>query len=476
MFGWIPVVLMLFAILPPRRAVVLAYVAGWLFLPVAAFKIAGIPAYDKHAATVLPILLGVAFFDSRRLLAFRFRWWDIPMLVLCLCPILSSLSNAKGLYDGLSGTATQIVLWGVPYFIGRICFNDLDGLKELAWGVLIGGLIYVPLCLWEVRMSPQLHKQLYGYHQHNFLQHMRDGGYRPMVFMQSALMIGYWMASAAIVCAAGWRSGAFSRVFGVPVLWVLAALLVTTLLCKAMFAIVLMLAGLAIVLVVRRRSWPVLLVAALIPAYMTVRVCEIVPRASIVSAVASVTNAERTGSLEARLIQEDLFSEKAMQQPFFGWTGWDFFPLDEQGNRRTRGVDGLWTITLGTFGLTGLTSLTLAMLIPVVLFVRSYPVRFWRRPDIALPAAAAILLVLWMWDCLLNGMLNPIYVSIAGGLVGVSAVRNGTQKVRARLQAYRAFRRRQAPAFAAPASVRPAGVLSDDRFPGKRGVINGFQE
>ena len=33
MFGWIPVVLVLFAILPARRAVIFSFLFAWLFLP-----------------------------------------------------------------------------------------------------------------------------------------------------------------------------------------------------------------------------------------------------------------------------------------------------------------------------------------------------------------------------------------------------------------------------------------------------------
>ena len=44
LLGWIPVVLAVFCILPPRRAVIAAFLGAWLFLTMAGIKIAeGIP-------------------------------------------------------------------------------------------------------------------------------------------------------------------------------------------------------------------------------------------------------------------------------------------------------------------------------------------------------------------------------------------------------------------------------------------------
>jgi len=100
-------------------------------------------------------------------------------------------------YDGFSEIVRAFIGWGLPYLIGRVYFNDLESLQELAVGIFIGGLIYIPFCWFEVRFSPQLHKWVYGFRQHSFIQNVRDGGYRPMVFMQHGLMVGMWMGAKA---------------------------------------------------------------------------------------------------------------------------------------------------------------------------------------------------------------------------------------------------------------------------------------
>ena len=59
LFGWGIVVLVLFAVLPGRRAAAAAFVAGWLLLPVVTYPIAGLPDYDKIAATCAPPLIAM---------------------------------------------------------------------------------------------------------------------------------------------------------------------------------------------------------------------------------------------------------------------------------------------------------------------------------------------------------------------------------------------------------------------------------
>ena len=72
--------LVLFAILPPRRAVLVGLLGGWLFLPVARYELSGLPDYSKFSAISFGLLLGIFLFDLRRLLEFRPRWVDVFMV------------------------------------------------------------------------------------------------------------------------------------------------------------------------------------------------------------------------------------------------------------------------------------------------------------------------------------------------------------------------------------------------------------
>ena len=63
MFGWVAIVLILYAILPARRATLVAFIIGFLFLPLSEYKIPQIPVYNKTSATCILALCGKLLFD-----------------------------------------------------------------------------------------------------------------------------------------------------------------------------------------------------------------------------------------------------------------------------------------------------------------------------------------------------------------------------------------------------------------------------
>ena len=109
LLGWIPVVIVLFALVPARKAAATAVIGAWLLLPPFSLAIASLPDYSKSTAATVGILLGTLIFGPDRLLSFRPRWFDLPMLLWCFCGIFSSLQNGLGLYDGLSDALGQIL-------------------------------------------------------------------------------------------------------------------------------------------------------------------------------------------------------------------------------------------------------------------------------------------------------------------------------------------------------------------------------
>ena len=96
LFIWIPIVVGFFVFLPPRKAVVVSFIAAWLALPNIGFNLPGMPDYTKMTATVVAVLLCMMIFDQRRLFSLRPRWYDLPMIVWCLCPFVSAITNDLG--------------------------------------------------------------------------------------------------------------------------------------------------------------------------------------------------------------------------------------------------------------------------------------------------------------------------------------------------------------------------------------------
>jgi hypothetical protein len=422
MFSWPFVVLALFGLLRPRRAVIAAFLFAWLFLPMAAYSIEGLPDYTKVTATSYGVLMGVAIFDAGRLSRFRPSWIDIPMAVWCFVPLASCISNniggtlASSLYGGANQSFYQISIWGIPWLIGRLYFSDVDGLRELALGIFIGGLIYVPLCLWETRMSPQLHHDVYGYKQQVFMMNVRYGGYRPIVFMQSALAVALWLANASLVGLWLWRTGVPKRLWGLPMGWLVTGLVGTLVLCKTLGALVLFVAGAVVIMGTGLLRSRILIIALLVapPVYMIGRGSGVWSGESLVASAALI-NEERARSLEWRMWNEDLYIDHTMARPLLGWTSWHFQVYDDRENRLTTS-DGLWIIALSKHGLIGLVSLFVALLLPVTRIVwRCTPhviTSAWMAP----PVILALTVLLFAIDSLFNAMVNPLFALAAGGL------------------------------------------------------------
>ncbi len=424
LYAWPFLLLLGFMALPARRVVLLGLLGAWMFLPVARLTLPGLPDYDKMTATMIGLLLGTAVFASDRFITFRPSWVDLPAAVLCAAPLFSSLANGLGLYDGCASSFGAILQWGAPYLLGRFYFNDLKNQRLLLLGLFIGGLIYVPLCLFELRMSPQLHNWVYGYHQQSFAEGMRGGGWRPKVFMAHGLMVGMWMTTATLAGFWLWRSRSLQGLFGVPMALLLLCLGGTAVLCKSTGALGLLLLGVGMYGALRVAPARLLFLglAAAIVLYLALRATGLWDGHQLVDMAESIVGPERAASLKTRVDAEVLLARHAMDQPVFGWGGW--------GRNRVSGeygvgviTDSLWIIVFGVNGLVGLGAFLATMLLPVLLALWRIPPPLSRMAALAPVFCLATLIVLWTMDCLVNYMFNPIYVLMAGALAGLPPVR-----------------------------------------------------
>lgn len=358
LFGWIAVVLLMFAAMPPRKAMLAAVVLGWLFLPNASFYVPLLRMYNKPAAVTLSVLLGVCIFDAKRLSTMRLAWVDLPMLVWCLCPLASSLSNDLGFYDGAAEAMGQCMAWGGAYLLGRLYLADSKGLRALAISLVIGGVIYVPFCLSEMKAGPFWHIKVYGTYPHSWLESMRYGGFRPSVFLVHGLWLAWFMLCASVLAVSFWASGRVRQFFSVPS-WLIAVILViTTVLCKSTGVVALLMVGIVPVLLRRFRTFMVVCLIAAPVAYVGLRMTGMWDGLVLVEAAQGV-DADRADSMLVRLQFEDTLVKRAMQHPLFGWGGW---------GRSTEGTgvwtEGMWVLALGRMGLVGLAAWLGASLIP----------------------------------------------------------------------------------------------------------------
>jgi tetratricopeptide (TPR) repeat protein len=417
LFGWIPLCLILFMLLPARRAAVAGLIGAWVLLPPVSIPLSGIPDYDKSMATVVGIILGTLIFQPNRLLSFRLRWFDLPALCMGFCPLISSLSNGLGWYDGLSGSLSVMFRWQLPYLIGRLYFNDAEGLRELAIGIVIGGLACVLPCLYEMRMSPLLLPQVYGIDRY---EGVRMGGYRPRIFFSTGLELGMWMTAGSLMAVWLWKCGTLKRIGGYPLgTFLLPILLATTVLCRATGATALLLTGLFVLWICTRVNSKALFYALVLlaPTYYAVRIPNLWSGSVLLELINNYLSSERAGSLAFRFMCENKLVDRALEQPVWGWGGWGRNRVYDKQGKDWTATDGMWIIYLGYHGCAGLFIWSSMMLLPPWLFLKRFPVRQWSSPTVGPFAAIAMLQSLYMIDCLSNGFLNVVYIAASGGLV-----------------------------------------------------------
>lgn len=422
MYSWIPICLVLFATLPPRRALLAVFLGGWLFLPVYNYDVPGLPDYNKITATAWGALIGVLLFNSQRLRNFKLHPLDFPMVIWCLCPFFSSVSNDLGVWDGLSGVIASVLTWGVPYLLGRVYFRTIQDFRELATAIFISGLIYAPLCLYEWRMSPQLHRMVYGEHQHEFQQTYRAIGYRPMVFLSHGLVLSMWMMVSTLCGYWLWQR-AFLRYIGPVPMWIcLSIVTAATLLTQSVNALFLLTVGLVILWapLKLRITAPLICLMLVAPGYVYVRTLTDTNPMPLVRLVEKTISAERARSLQTRFVNEEILLTKARERPANGWGRWGRSRVLNDYGEDISKTDGMWIIALGETGFVGLFALMLVYAMPLLIFWKRYPASSWRLHTTAPVAVIAIVIGLYSIDNLFNSAITPILVMSMGAVANVT--------------------------------------------------------
>jgi hypothetical protein len=420
MYGWIPVVFYLFVRFPTQRAVIISFIVAWLFLPQSSLTMPILPPYTKVSATCYGLLLATIFYDAGRFTSFKPGWLDVPMLICCLSPIVSQVTNGG---SPISPTLNQFITWGIPYFLGRLYFNNLDGLRQLAIGMFAGGLGYIPFTMIEGIRGPILHQMVYGVNAfEDWGQARRLGGWRPVVFMQHGLMVGLWMMTAALVGIWLWQTGALKKFQNRKIKPLAIILTIAFFLCRSTGAYSLFAIALLILFCAKwfRTSLPLLFIIGYVTFYLYVAASGQFSSQDVIAFITQLFGEERAASLKFRFDNEEILGEKAREKFLFGWG-------DSGGNRvyneygeDVSVTDSLWIIAFGVNGVVGLASLFSSLLLPVVTFcLFKYPARTWSNPKVAPAAVLAVALTMYVFDCVLNAMTNPVFAMVAGGISGL---------------------------------------------------------
>ena len=195
---WPFIALVIFAHAAIIPAILGATVVPYLFLP-EAFKIVlpGVPDLDKTAIISIGLVGGLFFYGKRACkkaalptLKRAGRWFRILLFsfvaTLLVGSLLTVMNNREVLVFGPTvlpamrtwdavGLFGDLVILLIPFFVAYRYFATPETQRFLLKAFVMSGLVYSVLMLVEIRLSPQLHNWIYGYHQHSFLQHIRDG-------------------------------------------------------------------------------------------------------------------------------------------------------------------------------------------------------------------------------------------------------------------------------------------------------------
>ena len=428
---WIPIGAILFRRLSLRVAILINFLAGWALLPGAnyvptpvAFPYWILPvclpgAYFINKATVLGIsaLVGILCFHRRELRRFRLNVFDIPIALLCLVPLLSSIANHLAPRDGIRGVLYLFLAWAVPYFLGRHCFSDRQSLELAARAIVVAGILYSPICLFEWFAGPQAYAHLYGFQPYRWIGATRYFRFRPVGFLEDGNQLGIWMASSALIASALWARGLAVRVLRLPVQWAAAYLIGVALLCQSVGSILLLGLLLPLACFSGRRSLRVGIALVLfgLVLYAGLELSHHIPwrELSKTNPVAHsiADNLRDLGrkSLGWRLGRDETQAAIALGKPLLGFGTWDWW---QRGG--TRPWD-LWLLIFGMYGAVGVVAIALLFSLPIV------RAAYFSMPGAApglssLLTALAALVLMSALDSLLNGAFLLPYLLVVGGL------------------------------------------------------------
>lgn len=401
-----------------------------MFLPVGTkVDLPMIPPLGKESIPALAAFLGCRFIAGRRIPFWGQRGWISWLLLLfILGPFVTAELNGDAIfigghrlppmehYDAVSAVINQLIII-TPFFLGRQLFRTVEDHALLFRILILAGLFYSLLMLFEVRMSPQLHRWLYGYFPHSWIQQIRFDGFRPIVFMGHGLWVAFFTVVIIIAATAFWRLKIQVRRFAPAN--VTCYLLLVLLLCKSVASIMY---GYAAFLLIKVTSFKtqlriarILVLIALL--YPTMSIMNLFPHQTLMDWTESMS-AERAQSLGFRFENEDRLLEHARQRLFFGWGGWGRNRVynEETGDDMTV-TDGKWIITFGEFGWIGFIA-EFGLLTLSVFSAASAFKRVKTQQEMTLLSAHALLIGIVMIDQLPNASLAPWLWLLTGALLG----------------------------------------------------------
>jgi hypothetical protein len=428
---WLPVSLIIFAKCRSlSHALIWSFLTAQLLLPANTnIKFPMLPQIDKATIASFSALVGCLLFARGRLVRTRMKFGAPEILILALLvgPIVTSELNTDnivgarflpgvGVYDALSAAESALIAL-LPFFLARRFLRDAEDTTAMHRALAIAGVIYCGPLLFEVRFSPQLHYWVYGYYPTEFAQTMREGGFRPMVFMGHGLLAAFFIMTSFLAAISLWRRRIMLGPlppFAPPV--ILAFML---LVFKSLGALVYGMVGGAIIFFGKPRTMfrASLLLVSIAIAYPLLRSADLIPTQQVVRLIETI-DYDRAHSLGFRFENEDRLLERAFERPLFGWGRYGRSRVyDPDSGEDLSVTDGRWIIDIGGFGLVGFLAEFGLLALCVLKATLTSPLARTQSERLSLATLAQIL-SMNIFDLLPNASLVPLTWLFAGTLLG----------------------------------------------------------
>jgi len=425
---------MLFSRLPVAKATIWSMLGAAFLLPsTMEIDVKLLPSFDKMSITALAVLLLCWTYGGQEPKPKRSVLFYLFAAGFVISPVLTSFTNSyelstggrsiPGFYplDGVKFAGRNLLLL-LPLYVGSRFLSTDYARSVLLKAIPVLTLFYSVPMLFEMRMSPQLHRWTYGYFPHeSFAQQIRGSGFRPVVFLNHGLALATFVVIALLASLVLLRMR--RRILGQAPALVSAYLAGLLILCKSLGPVLYAVVFAPIVLFLRPRWWVMIACAAslMVCAYPFLRANNLSPL-DTVSRVASAVSTDRWYSFQMRVKNENALLAKADEKPFLGWGGWGRYRIyDEWTGQDISVTDGGWIIYYGTFGWFGFLSLF------GLLAVASF--RALRFTDNQLTeanvtrAGLALLLAVYMLDLIPNSHNMSLVFLIAGSIASSAKAR-----------------------------------------------------
>jgi len=426
-YSWPLVVIWMVSRYKAKRAIFMAITLAILLLPNGfSFDLPLIPPIDRISLTSLT-LAAVLFFTGRR---FKLFPEGLPTKIIIgylISIVISCMSNPDGIligsrylqgltyYDAISETIRTILAL-MPFFLGRAFLNDVKDNEWIFKLLVIFALFYSIPMLGEVRLAPLLHYWVYGFSAVDFFQQMRGDGFRPTVFFGHGLGLAFWMTTC-IIAALALRKNKV-RIAGFSATQVIIYLMVVLVLSKTVSALVYVFLAMFLIFKFYPRKqikWSLILVA-IVMIYPVTKTFGLFPDRAIVSNIQQYSPA-RAESLDFRFKNEDILLNRALQKPFFGWSGWGRARVYNKYGDSVSVTDGKWIIELGNNGAVGFI-FSYALFFITLLYALKNINNIDNPRDKVYFASLAIILAICVIDSIPNTGMVAMHLLLAGALLG----------------------------------------------------------